>query len=183
MNAARRRWWVLFWLIAGVVALALGWMFTTLIPSLLPYRPAVVWFAFGLPPLGFLVSMFATRCAGRSAVITATLLVAMVAAVSIGFDAGRRWALLHYGTAAADEDWRRWRNEVVSRNQAEDPVARRVPKSEEPPFRVLMRDHYDVCLLGAMLLSTAMFGFGWVVTLGMLSGRTRIYDDSGRREA
>jgi hypothetical protein len=86
-----------------------------------------------------------------------TLLFALLAAVAGGMFHIRDSVLQSAGPNA-QQDWEEWR-EAVKEGQAKDlPVQRRVPKSDEPPAVVLLRDHFGVCLTIAVVLSAVLFG-------------------------
>ena len=62
--------------------------------------------------------------------------------------------------------WQKWKAEAT-RERA--PVARRAPKSDEPPTLVLLRDHYAVLVAASLVFYTFLFAL--VVFLGR--GMTR----------
>ena len=67
-------------------------------------------------------------------------------------------------------DWQEWRNDVTKQAKT-GPVERRVPKSEEPPVLVLMRDNFGVMMTGAILFSSLLYWImAWFIT-GMLKSR------------
>jgi len=71
---------------------------------------------------------------------------------------GRKRALETYGSAAAQAEWEKWRADAKQMAEQPSIVKRRVPGSVEPPALVLMRDYFAVCLAGALVLSTVLFG-------------------------
>jgi len=83
---------------------------------------------------------------------------ALIALVVAGVFYGRQVALAVYGSAEAQAEWDAWRAGAAQLAESSGPVKRRVPKSAEPPALVLMRDHFAVCLGGAIVLSTILFG-------------------------
>jgi hypothetical protein len=85
--------------------------------------------------------------------------VATMALVCAGLAYGRANLLAAYGSEEAFSDWNMWRFEVaVEQGMGKPSVQRRIPKSEEPPALVLMRDYFPACLGLALLLSTVLFG-------------------------
>lgn len=74
-----------------------------------------------------------------------------------------------YGTPAAQSEWDDWRQDAKKMASGTGPVKRREPKSAEPPALVLMRDHFAVCLSGALLLSSVLFGTFMFFIRGALS--------------
>lgn len=76
----------------------------------------------------------------------------------------RRSALSNLATPQSISDWQAWRED------AEQLRDRRVPKSAEPPGLVLMRDHFTVCLAGALLFTSLLYWvLAWFIT-GMFGG-------------
>jgi hypothetical protein len=93
--------------------------------------------------------------------------ITVMALVCGGLVYGRWQAFQTYGTDEAKDDWKLWRFTV--RFDESGPVQRKVPKSAEPPALVLMRDHFVVCLAGALLLSSVLFGTFMVFIRGALA--------------
>ena len=79
---------------------------------------------------------------------------------------GVAWLMSHVRSttlfsAAGDnsqEEWNQWREAVQHDKASMGPVQRRVPRSAEPPALVLLRDYFVVCLSGALVLSSVLFG-------------------------
>lgn len=84
--------------------------------------------------------------------------VALLAAVVGGMFYGRWAAMAVYGSGQAQAEWDTWREDAKEQAAGQGPVARRVPKSAEPPALVLMRDYFAVCLVIALGLSSVLFG-------------------------
>ena len=71
-------------------------------------------------------------------------------------------------------DWQAWREDVRQQQTNPGPVKRRVPKSDEPPALVLMRDYFAVLMVGAVLFSSLLYWImAWFVT-GILRQRIAI---------
>jgi hypothetical protein len=91
--------------------------------------------------------------------------VALVALVVWAMIAARGSALADLGTAESRDNWQEWREDVQQQQDAPGPVARRVPKSAEPPGLVLMRDYFAVCLVGAIVFASLLYWvLAWFVT-------------------
>ncbi len=75
----------------------------------------------------------------------------LVTLAVVGMKEARRTALQDFSTSAANADWQRWRDAAREQSEGIGPVTRRVPKSDEPPILVLLRDYYGMCL-GAVLV-------------------------------
>jgi len=92
---------------------------------------------------------------------------ALMAVIVFSMLSARRWALAELSTPASVAQWEAWRSDVREQ-QGSSPVSRRVPKSNEPPRLVLMRDHFTVMMVGAILFSTVLYWIiAWLVA-GML---------------
>jgi hypothetical protein len=96
----------------------------------------------------------------------------MLAAVAGAVIYGRQRGLEIYGSAAAQGEWDQWRADA--RKMAEQPstVKRREPQSVEPPALVLMRDYFAVCLTGALILSTVLFGTFMIFVRGAVQAQS-----------
>jgi hypothetical protein len=70
----------------------------------------------------------------------------------------RAMAIEVYGTVEAQAEWNTWREDATKMAEQPSVVKRRAPKSAQPPALVLMRDYFAVCLGGALVLSTVLFG-------------------------
>jgi len=67
--------------------------------------------------------------------------------------------------------WKTWRDEVKRHeNNGDSPVARRVPKSEEPPTLVLLRDYFGTSLTIILVLSSALYFTAALMVRGALGG-------------
>lgn len=97
--------------------------------------------------------------------------VVFVAAVVLGVRKCREWTVTQLATPKSIADWQVWRKDV-RRSQDQSPgVQRRVPKSSEPPALIMMRDHFVVSMLGAVLFSSALYWvLAWFV-MGILGSK------------
>jgi hypothetical protein len=94
-------------------------------------------------------------------------LVALV--VSLMFYA-RQSAITQLSSSQSISAWQAWREDVRNKQSQPKLVERRVPKSEEPPELVLMRDYFGVLMFGALLFSSALYlVMAWFIT-GVASG-------------
>lgn len=78
----------------------------------------------------------------------------------------RQRVLVQFASQGQQQAWDEWR-ESAAKDQG--PVTRRVPKSDQPPTLVLMRDFYAMCLSAMLFFELAVLGFLMVVVRGMLS--------------
>jgi hypothetical protein len=86
--------------------------------------------------------------------------VLLLGAILWSLTAARKWALAELATPESIRQWEAWREDVRQQEQQSGPVRRRVPKSDEPPALVLMRDYFAVSLVGAVLFMTLLY---WVI--------------------
>src|SRR3954451_2862668 len=83
----------------------------------------------------------------------------------------RQWAVPDLSSPKSISQWQVWREDVREQQANRGPVERRVPKSDEPPALVLMRDYFTVLMFGAILFSSMLYWImAWFVT-GIFSGR------------
>lgn len=96
--------------------------------------------------------------------------VALTAAILWGLITARARQVDAAARPEAREEWEEWRESVRHGNEAEAPVARRVPTTEEMPATILLRDHFAGVCASLLLVWTAFFGFLAMVTTGILRG-------------
>ncbi|MEX2186601.1 MAG: hypothetical protein WD875_07400 [Pirellulales bacterium] len=101
-------------------------------------------------------------------ILALVLYVAMLAGVTAGMFYARDVAAPQLATQQGQADWNTWRREATGKG----PVARREPKSIEPPLVVLMRDYFAVCLTGAILFSSLLFAVLAFVVRGIATTPT-----------
>jgi hypothetical protein len=98
-------------------------------------------------------------------------------ALLIGAVAGTMFWLRHssvpeWSSKESISDWQKWRSDVESQQDKRGPVKRDVPKSEEPPALVLMRDFFGVMLAGALLFTSMLYWIlAWFLT-GIWTSKT-----------
>lgn len=120
----------------------------------------------------------------RAKWIAIVLYVIVMAGIVFGMNRAKRWAADNFSPAAAQQEWDSFRDDVAQSNET-SPVRRRVPKSNEPPALVLLRDYYGVCLAISLVLTTAVYATMTFFTLGVLkqnptSGSPTSADERGR---
>lgn len=70
----------------------------------------------------------------------------------------RKAALEELSAPRARAEWNQWREDVQTEDvEAAGGVTRRTPESAEPPWLVLMRDYFGVCLTAAVVFSSLLF--------------------------
>jgi hypothetical protein len=65
-----------------------------------------------------------------------------------------------YSSPESIADWRQWKSDVEREQTNPGPVQRRIPKSDEPPALVLMRDYFAVSLTAAVFFTSLLY---WVI--------------------
>lgn len=82
----------------------------------------------------------------------------LVAGLVMLMQSARQWALQELASPVAKQQWDEWRTDVEEgREPQADSVQRRTPKSTEPPGLVMMRDHFAICLIAAVGLSSLLY--------------------------
>lgn len=91
--------------------------------------------------------------------------VALIGVVVAAMFWARQSATSQLSSPESISNWQAWREDVRQHQAGDKAVERRVPKSDEPPALVLMRDNFAVMLVGALLFSTLLYWFtAWFVT-------------------
>jgi hypothetical protein len=98
--------------------------------------------------------------------------VALIAGVTFGMFYARDEVAPALDTREGHENWDAWRHEAADQAAGKGPVARREPKSVEPPLVVLMRDYFTVCLAGALFFTSLLFAVMVFVMQGMFKPST-----------
>jgi hypothetical protein len=91
--------------------------------------------------------------------------VVLMATLVGGMQYVRGRVIADLSTPQARADWEAWRKKVAEKQ--DDPVVqRRIPKSDEPPHLVLMRDYFFGMLGSLALVVTFLYGFLVLVVRG-----------------
>ena len=93
--------------------------------------------------------------------------LAVIAAICSGVAALRSRVLQVMGTAEEARRWQNWRENAQDAGDTGG-VARRPPKSSEPPALVLMRDHIWVIVAAALVFGTVFYLLVMMLAYGML---------------
>jgi hypothetical protein len=62
---------------------------------------------------------------------------------------------------------KKWKADAVKQDGSAGTVARRAPKSDEPPMLVLLRDHYAVIVAASLTFYTFLFGLALFIGRGL----------------
>ena len=87
---------------------------------------------------------------------------------------GRLAALAKPGVQA---DWDEFRAAMRRESGRDGPVQRKVPKSQEPPELVWLRDYFGLAVVAWMILAGVLGGFLVFVALGAAGGRRRLLSE------
>jgi hypothetical protein len=89
--------------------------------------------------------------------IAVPIYLLVAAALLLGLIAARRLATQDFTTADARQAWDIWREDAASDDDHNAPVQRSVPRSSEPPTLVLLRDHFAICAIAGLTLTTVLY--------------------------
>jgi hypothetical protein len=90
---------------------------------------------------------------------------ALIAAVVGSMLWARQSVLAGLATPESISDWQTWRSDVKQKQTDTGQAERRVPKSDQPPALVLMRDYFGVLMTGAILFMSLLYWvIAWFVT-------------------
>ncbi len=109
----------------------------------------------------------------RPALFTLATLIGYLALIVVivwGLGAFQSWTDAAYASTKAQSDWQDFRDDVAESVDSGGPVSRSVPKSEEPPALVLLRDYYAECLVISLVLSSALYWTFAFFLRGVLCG-------------
>jgi hypothetical protein len=103
--------------------------------------------------------------------ITATVYAIVLSALVWSLFVLRQSVLSNFSSIDARGDWQTWRSDVEHEQQQPQTVARRVPKSAEPPALVLMRDYFVTCLVGTVLFVSLLYWVFAALAIGAITTR------------
>ena len=100
-----------------------------------------------------------------SLVICLVVYLAGAVGIVVGLSQIRADALEELSTPEEQAHWQKWKAEAAGEG---GPVARRTPKSDEPPTLVLLRDHYPVLVVAGLTFYSFLFSLAVFLGRGML---------------
>jgi hypothetical protein len=101
--------------------------------------------------------------------------LALVAGIGAAIVCLRGTMLASISTQEQLESWQDWRAEAATEDGTHGPVERVEQPSAEPPMRILLRDHFPVVLVSAMVFPGLILGFLLLMLRGVwlqATGRT-----------
>ncbi len=99
--------------------------------------------------------------------------LACAGAITVTAWRARQSAIAVYESPEGRAEWREWKEAAQEMASKGGPLARRAPKSDEPPALVLLRDHFATCLAGMLLAFSALFGVLMLLIRGAYGGSSR----------
>lgn len=103
-------------------------------------------------------------------VICLAVYLAGVVGIVLGLSHVRARAIEELSTPEEQAHWQKWKAEAARQDGKAGPVARRPPKSDEPPTLVLLRDHYAVMLVASLTFYSFLFALAVFLGRGMMRG-------------
>jgi hypothetical protein len=94
--------------------------------------------------------------------------VAVLAGIAIWIVRVRQSMIAQLDQPAQIEDWQEWRAAAAKQDGAHGPVAREVPRSNEPPMLLMMRDNFPAIFFAATVFPAIILGFFLLVLRGVL---------------
>jgi hypothetical protein len=93
-----------------------------------------------------------------------------VVGILLGLASIRASTIAELSTPEQQAHWQKWKADAARQDGTTGPVARREPKSDEPPTLVLLRDHYVVIVAASLTFYTFLFGLAVFLGRGMAKG-------------
>lgn len=96
-----------------------------------------------------------------------------IVALLVGLLQARSYTIANLSNTASQAEWQRFKDDARSKSgidgPVEGPVQRKVPKPDEPPQLLLMRDYFGTCLAGTLLFGSALFAMIMIAIRGSLA--------------
>ena len=109
----------------------------------------------------------------RTNIIWLTIYFVWTAVLVGGLFQARSYTIENLTSDASQAEWQRFKEEQRPKSgvdgPVEGPVQRRVPKPDEPPQLLLLRDYFGTCLAGTLLFGSALFVMLMVAIRGALA--------------
>jgi hypothetical protein len=84
----------------------------------------------------------------------------------LGLAMARERLLAWQSSPAAQQEWDRFRSAMRVESTGEGPVQRKVPKSQEPPLKVWLRDYFALAIAAWILFGSVVFLVTGTLALG-----------------
>jgi hypothetical protein len=103
-------------------------------------------------------------------VICLAIYLAGAVGMVLGLAQIRAGIIEELSTPEEQAHWQKWKVEAARQDGTAGPVARRPPKSDEPPTLVLLRDHYAVLVVAGLTFYSFLFALAVFLGWGMIRG-------------
>lgn len=100
--------------------------------------------------------------------ICLAIYVAGAVGIVVGMARIRASTLEELSTPEQQAHWQKWKADAARQDGTTGPVARRAPKSDEPPTLVLLRDHYTVMVAASLTFYTFLFALAVFLGRGIM---------------
>jgi hypothetical protein len=110
----------------------------------------------------------------RGVIVGLAVYLAGAVGIVLGVSHARAWAIEVLSTAEEQAHWQKWKADASRQDGVTGPVARRPPKSDQPPMLVLLRDHYSVIVIAGLTFYSFLFAFAVFLGRGLITDRTTI---------
>jgi hypothetical protein len=112
----------------------------------------------------------------RFLILAGLCYAAVMGALLFGLYTARNSANQNFSTSDARRDWDDWRKSTETSDHTGRPVQRSIPRSQEPPTLVLLRDHFGVCAAASICITSALFWTVAILLRGVASGPSFVVD-------
>ncbi len=100
-----------------------------------------------------------------------------MAAILCGMIALRHKQLDDNHSASTQADWQQWRHEAERQSTGKGPVQRNIPKSLDPPLRVLFSENFSMLVVFALIFGSAFYFIFYFFVRATLSRQAEIDRD------
>jgi hypothetical protein len=105
---------------------------------------------------------------GFGLLLSLAIYSAGVAGILLGLASIRASTIAELSTPEEQAHWEKWKADAARQDGTTGPVARRAPKSDEPPTLVLLRDHYTVIVVASLTFYTFLFALAMFLGRGII---------------
>ena len=100
-----------------------------------------------------------------------------MAAIVYGMIALRHKQLSEVTAVRASTNWQQWRYEAERQSTGKGPVQRSIPKSLDPPLRVLFSQNFSMLVVFALIFGSALYFIFYFFVRATLSRQAEIHRD------
>ena len=100
-----------------------------------------------------------------------------MAAILCGMISLRNKQLDGNHSASTQADWQEWRHEAERQSTGKGPVQRSIPKSLDPPLRVLFSQNFSILVVFALIFGSTLYFIFYFFVRATLSRQAEIHRD------